>query len=117
MTIGARVRRVRAYASERRVFYSSRPTAHYGFCVTGPYFSDDIYPFASDAQRARFIRAVAGRTSLTAPEAYVAAALAAFTIYADDAKAQAYCFILSDSYPEQSAAILAAAESFLRRRR
>jgi len=102
-----------AYLSEQRVFYSKEPSRYYGFHVTGTYFTDEIHPFESKAERARFIEAVQKRTSLEEREAFIAAALAALAVYADDARAQAYRFALTDAYPEHCEAVLEAAQKFV----
>jgi hypothetical protein len=101
-----------AYLSEQRIFYSDEPTSYYGFHVTGTYFTDDIHPFESEPERARFVEAVRERTSLEKHNVFIAAALAALAVYADDARAQAYRFTLTDAYPEHCEAVLAAAQEF-----
>ena len=102
-----------AYPSEQRIFYSDEPTSYYGFHVTGTYFADEIHPFGSEVERARFVEAVHERTSLEERDAFIAAALAALAVYADDARAQAYRFALTDAYPEHCEAALAAAQKFV----
>jgi hypothetical protein len=102
-----------AYPSEQRIFYADEPTRYYGFHVTGTYFTDEIHPFESEAERARFVEAVQERTGLEQREAFIAAALAALAVYADDARAQTYRFALTDAYPEHCEAALAAAEKFV----
>ena len=104
-----------AYPSEQRIFYSDEPTSYYGFHVTGTYFADDVHPFESEPERARFVEAVRERTSLEKPDAFIAAALAALAVYAADAQAQAYRFALMDAYPEHCEAALAAAQKFIER--
>ena len=103
-----------AYPSEQRIFYSDEPKSYYGFHVTGTYFTDEIHPFTSEAERARFVEAVHDRTSLEERDAFIASALAALAVYAD-ARAQAYRFALTDAYPEHCEAALAAAQQFIER--
>ena len=102
-----------AYPSEQRIFYSDEPTSYYGFHVTGTYFADEIHPFDSEVERARFVEAVHDRTSLEERDAFIASALAALAVYGDDARAQAYRFALTDAYPEHCEAALAAAQKFV----
>ena len=102
-----------AYPSEQRIFSSDEPTSYYGFHVTGTYFTDEIHPFESEPERARFVEAVGERTSLDKHDAFIAAALAALAVYADDARAQAYRFTLTDAYPEHFEAALTAAQKFV----
>jgi hypothetical protein len=101
-----------AYPSEQRIFYSDEPTSYYGFHVTGTYFTDEIHPFESEQERDRFVGAVQERTSLEEHDAFIAAALAALAVHADDARAQAYRFALTDAYPEHCESVLATAQKF-----
>jgi hypothetical protein len=96
----------------QRISYSDEPTSYYGFHVSGTYFTDEIHPFESEQARDRFVEAVQERTSLEEHDAFIAAALAALAVYAEDARAQAYRFTLTDAYPEHCEAVLAAAQKF-----
>lgn len=103
-----------AYASEQRVFYSEEPTSYYGFQVTGTSFSDDIHPFASAAERARFLESVRKGTSLRGYDSFIVAALAALTTYGEGATAEVNDYTLRDAFPDDADAALEAAQEFIK---
>jgi hypothetical protein len=104
-----------AFRSEEQIEYPAGPASFYGFYVAGCSFSDDVHPFASEAERAAFVDAVTRGLDLGDRDAFILAALSALAVYGGDSRAEAGEETLRDAYPGEAEAALDAARRFLDR--